>query len=393
VAIIDPSRIEDRERPPTVLINEARADGDIVFGIIPPPVSSSTGAGGAVTQRTLWSSVVGNIAGIRLRPGQGKSLFISYSANVFAGAQKVRYRYRLEGRDKEWIDAGQQRFVHLSNLAPGNYLFRVTACNGHGVWNSEGVGLPLVLQPFFYQTWTFYAGCAAAGLVGVGSLQAYRLSVQRRLLGLHRDAAIAGERERIARDMHDDIGASLTRISLLAEAARKQAPTADVSTSELDKISAISGQVVDSIGEMVWATNPKYDTAGTMLAYFRQYTAQFLAPLGVAARFDFPDCAESQPVKAELRRQLFLVLKEALHNIVKHAGAIEVIVALRFSDHHIEMTVADNGRGMALPADSHFRHGLINMRDRMTALAGEFEIKSEPGQGTCVKVGVPLSDT
>ena len=285
---------------------------------------------------------------------------------------------------------GTQSSALINHLPPGHYRFHVTACNSHGVWNHTGAVLGFYVAPFFQQTWIFYGLCAGTLLLGVAAFETYRHRVQQQILALEKHAALGRERERIARDLHDDLGASLSRIARLREAATKALQDHPQAAPHLGRISSIASQVVDSISELVWATNPKYDNLESLAAYFREYAAQFFDSTGIDCRLSFPSNLPDQPLTADFRRQLFLVFKEALQNIAKHAQAITVGITLSLDHSHLDLIIRDDGKGLPSDPIPAFHHGLSNMRERIAALNGALEIHSEPGQGTCVSLGVPL---
>jgi signal transduction histidine kinase len=324
---------------------------------------------------------------VKIPPGHGNGLTFRYTAIDFKAPDKLDFKYRLDGRDTGWIEAGNQRFAVYSGLPPGPYVFRVKARNARGIWNESGASFAFTLMPFFYQTWTFRILSAVALLAFAAALVRYRFNMERRVLRLEQAAALARERERIARDLHDDLGSSLTRIAMLSEIARRQPQGEEKS---IERVATISRGLVDSIGELVWATNPKYDNLDGMAAYFRQYAAQFIEPFGIAFRFETSGEPLAGAVNAELRRELFLVLKEALNNVAKHAQAREVALGIHVHHGVLQLLVADNGSGMSEVKERAFHQGLANMRQRIGRLNGAFRIESAPGKGTIITASVPL---
>jgi signal transduction histidine kinase/ligand-binding sensor domain-containing protein len=394
VAVIHPKEVPLDAQPLPVVVEQIRANGEILFSNLPEQLQGPAEAP-VESRRDTSPGKSRLVSELRLQPGSSHSLVINYSAPNFLSPERTRYRVRLEGRDSDWIDARSQTFAQWDSLRPGHYVFHVTACDQHGVWNTTGAQLAFYIPSFFYQTWAFYTLCGASLLGGVTGLQGYRLSVQRRILGLEREAALARERERIARDMHDDLGASLTRIARLSQNARTEMQPGQDTVEKIEKISSAANQLVDSIGELVWATNPKYDHLESTVAYFREYAVQYFADLSIKCVFHY-SAVDSQgaqatiAVTANLRRQLFLVLKEALHNISKHAQATSVEIRLALANKKLEMIITDNGQGMSVRDTPAFHHGFINMRERMTSLSGMFEIRSEPGKGATIYVSAPL---
>jgi signal transduction histidine kinase/streptogramin lyase len=394
LAVVDPKLAELHALPPPVLVESLRADGQVVYENGPGPLAGTAAVNLAATQ-TAYQGLPANRPAhgpgeLRLLPGRAESLLFTLTANTLLRSGQVRFRYRLEGRDPQWIDLGTQPSALIKDLPPGHYRFHATACNSHGVWNSAGAEFAFYAAPFFYQTRTFYGLCAGALLLGIAAFEAYRHSVQRRILGLEHDAALARERVRIARDLHDDLGASLSRIALLSEVARKELEAGSRAGPGIARISAIAQEVVDSISELVWATNSKYDNLESLAAYFREYAARFFEPTAIECRLCFPSSLPACILAAEFRRELFLVLKEALRNVVRHAQAGRVEISLAVQSGWLEIVVQDNGKGMVSQDPPGFHHGLSNIRERVTNLHGAFDLQSGPGQGTRVSVRVPL---
>jgi signal transduction histidine kinase len=231
------------------------------------------------------------------------------------------------------------------------------------------------------------------------------LRIQRQFLRLEQQAELERVRARIAEDMHDDIGASLSQIAILSEVARRDLGDPRRAESTVERISGIARRLVDSLSELVWATNPRNDTLDNMAAYFREYSANYFEPTVIECRLNFPADLPSMPVPAETRRALFLALKEALHNVVKHSRAREVEVGLSldtiavgrntFGAHKpasdIGLFVHDDGSGLSPEhGGRRFGNGLRNMRRRIEAVGGTTKFQSGPGQGTRVSFNVPL---
>jgi len=249
LAEIDPRLAQIHALPPRVVIESMRADGDLVYDNAAWSLGGLTPIDLAETEAKRYGSPtakppVGRTE-LRLRPGHGGSLLFHFAANVLSGSDRVRFRYRLAEGDPGWIDLGPQSYAPLNHLPPGHYRFQVTACNPHGIWNPTGAELAFYLPPVFYRTWIFYGLCAGIAMLGIGAFEAYRQSVRRRMHTLENHAAVAQERERIARDLHDDLGASLSRIALLSVMARKELEADSRAAPGIGRISVIAQEVVD----------------------------------------------------------------------------------------------------------------------------------------------------
>jgi signal transduction histidine kinase len=318
-------------------------------------------------------------------------LDIRYTALDLSAPEKCHFKYRLEGVDSDWIDADTHRTAHYSNIAPGAYRFNVLACNKDGVWNEQGASLNLQLQPHFWQTWWFGA-LALSGLIGLagGSARfATQRKMQRKLELAQRQHAIERERGRIARDIHDDLGSSLTRIMLLGRRAETDlAQRKDVDV-HLEKIVSFSRNAIQAMDEIVWAVNPRNDNLDGLVGYLNEYAAQFFQDTGIRCRLLMP-IASQLVLHTEVRHDLFLAFKEALNNVLKHSGASEVHVEVSSVGAAVNIIIDDNGRGFDLDHGQNGGHGngLQNMRKRMDAVGGKMEIITAPGHGAKVQFSI-----
>jgi signal transduction histidine kinase len=383
LTVVDPRDFREKERPVPVVIERVLAKGETIFDVLPAKPRSIQGRGAR--------SVAGAVSDTgRLPAGAGETLEFHFAANTFVAPEKTRYRYMLENYDKGWRDAGPQRLAVYTNLRPGDYRFKVIACNHHGVWNERPALFAFAIAPHFHETPWFYALCSAGLLMVALGIHHYRVRVVRRLQELQAQAALSDQRERIARDMHDDLGANLSRIALINEVVRRDGHDQSLLQRETAKIATIAGQTVDSLSELVWAANPKYDTLENLISYLREYIAQFFDQTTFQCQLTVPETIPPAQVDFKLRRHLFLVVKEALHNILKHSRAERAEVTIGLSDDSIHITISDNGMGMEI-SGSPSGNGLLNMRQRVAELKGAFKIQSSPAQGTILRIVVPLA--
>jgi signal transduction histidine kinase len=301
-----------------------------------------------------------------------------------------------------------KRTADYSFLPPGHYTFRVLACNNDGVWNQTGAAFALTALPHFWQTWWFrmVAALASAGAVGgiVRGLtrRRYRLKLERS----ERQHAIEKERARIAKDIHDDLGASLTRITLLSQTARGELGQPERAAVDLDRIYATARELTQAMDEIVWAVNPHHDTLDSLLTYLSGFAQDFLSAGGVRCRLDVPLRPPPLRVSAEVRHNLFLAFKEAIHNVVRHAGATEARVIFTLGPAAFTLEIHDNGNGFEANQPSSLRgeptasaaatrlasgNGLVNMRKRLEEIGGQCTVESAVGRGTLIKFTSPLN--
>ncbi|MBK9140097.1 MAG: ATP-binding protein [Verrucomicrobia bacterium] len=381
VVRVVPAQVPRREVPPTLHLEFARTESLALL---------ADGRMNPALKRTKSDT-------IRVPPGAARVLEFRFAAPSFAAPERVRFRHRLVGYEREWVEAGSRRETHYTNLRPGAYRFEFTACNDHGVWNPDPVAFAFVLLPHFWQTPGFYALAAAIlGAIGLGAHQ-WRVRLVRRRLRLERQLALARERERIARDMHDDVGAGLTQIGLLtARAAHPGGPAGEVGKL-LDRIAETSRDTAQAMDEIVWAVNPRNDRLDHLANYVCQFAREYLEPSGIRCRLEVPSLLPAWPVSSTARHHLLMVLKEALANAVRHARATEITVSLGFAAGELRLVIADDGRGFspAVPAAGQAPggNGLVNLHRRAAALGARCHIHSRPGEGTCVElvVGLPGS--
>jgi signal transduction histidine kinase/ligand-binding sensor domain-containing protein len=339
--------------------------------------------------------VVKSAARINVAPGRRRFDF-DYTAISFAAPDRVLFKYRLEGLDPEWIGPTGKRTISYSHIPPGDYTFRVIASNSDGAWNQSNATLAFTVLPFFWQTLWFrvLAIFIAFGMVGLAALLVTRQRYRRRIELAERQRGIERERARIAQDIHDDLGSSLTRIILLSQSARGDLDSPEVAASDLDRIYDTARNLTRSLDEIVWAVNPRHDTLDSLATYLGKFAQDFLGAANIRCRLDLPVSLPSWPLSAETRHNVFLAFKEALNNTVKHAQATEVRVSLTLEPAAFTLTVEDNGRGFTLSATpaqaTDTEDGLQNMRKRLSEIGGRCEIFSEPGKGARVSFGIPI---
>lgn len=378
LVVVDPADVKTNQLAPPVLVEEMLVDNQLVT----PNANDGPPA--------------------RIPPGRQRFEF-RYTALSFVAPEKVSFHYRLEGLERDWVDAGTKRNVIYSHVPPGRYTFHVIACNSDGVWNDTGATLAFAVQPYFWQVWWFRvaASLAAAAVLAGTVLWETRRRMHHKLERVERLRTIEHERARIAQDIHDNLGANLTRISLLSEAVQSELDNPIQAATQLERIYSTARELTRAMDEIVWAVNPQYDTLDSLANYLGNFAQEFLGSLDIRCRLDIPLELPPRPVTAEVRHNLFLAFKEALHNVVKHAAASEVRISLEFQTDFFVLIIRDNGRGFAPDAreqtgrrepDRIVRgHGLTNMRERLAKNGGRCEIESSPGSGTEVKFVVAVS--
>jgi signal transduction histidine kinase/ligand-binding sensor domain-containing protein len=374
LAVVNPRTIKINRLPPPMVLEGLLVDDQNVTNITAP---------------------------LRIAPGHNRFEF-HYTALSLTAPEKVRFKYRIEGLEKDWVDAGTKRVANYSFLPPGAYTFHVIACNNDGVWNETGVSLPFTLLPHFWQTWWFYflAGLMIVMATGGAAWFATRRRMRHNLEQMERQRELEYERSRIARDIHDDLGSQLTSITMLSDNARSQMDDHQQTSEDLNQIYNTAREATRSMDEIVWAVNPNHDSMESLASYLEKFALDFLRAADVKCRLNMPLHFPPGRLTSELRHNFFLAYKEALNNVAKHAAASEVLISLAIQNSAFEIIIEDNGRGFDPKnfkdklVNSSDRlaggNGLENMNQRLLKIGGQCEIVSAPGTGTKVIFRVAL---
>lgn len=332
-------------------------------------------------------------APLRIAPGS-RRLEFHYTGLSLSEPESVRFRYRIEGLDNQWIEAGLERKALYPLLPAGEYRFQVTACDNSGIWNEQGASLSFVVLPFFWQTWWFRVAALAGVIVLVTAVVRYASfrRLRRRLQMLEQETAVQKDRARIAKDLHDDLGANLSHIATLSELAQTDLAKPAQAREHIDQIFRTARTVTRSLDEIVWAVNPRNDSLDRFAAHLCAYAPEFLRTAGISCRLDVPIELPNTPLPSNVRHHLYLAFKESLHNVVKHAGATEAWVRLSLAADELTLVIEDNGRGFqSNDSGAPGEDGLTNLRQRMAEIGGRFEQRSEPGQGTRITLVAPFA--
>jgi hypothetical protein len=306
---------------------------------------------------------------------------ISFASLCYGHSDKLKYFYKLKGASNNWIKAERSQSATFASLSPGKYTFMVKAQNADGVYSPGITTLPIIIKPAFYQTWWFIALIVFVSILPVYMIYKLRL---KRLLAVH------GLREKVARDLHDDMGSTLTSINILSEVAMKRLEVEPVQAGEyLKRITINSTQMMESMDDIVWSIKPENDQLNKIVARMREYTASILEPQKIDYNFENNDSHRNIKLDMENRRNLFLIFKEALNNISKYSQATFVQISLEVNERQMLLHIEDNGIGFKNNEMSS-GNGLENMRKRAELLKGHISIISSPGKGTAVLVSTPI---
>lgn len=341
---------------------------------------------------TAWADGIEIPVGGRLELAPGvRRLMLQLRIRQEGMPPGVQFRWRLRGELDSWNDS-RLMTVEMPCPPPGESVFEAQAYHSDGRWDSTVYRLPITTRVFYWETPIFRWLAVAFGLLSALLLGLFvaRRNAKRQLERLKLETALANERARIAQDLHDDLGADLSSIAMLAELAQQDSPQNGMTASRMNEITTHARHTVRRLEEIVWALNPANDTFEGFGGYFCKFAQRYLELAGVSSRFDIPDTFPDNPLPTLKRHHLFLASKEALHNAVRHGSPTEVTLRMRAGGDVFDMIIEDNGQGFEDSPDVASAHGSANMSRRMKAIGGTFERKSISGKGTLVKLSIPV---
>lgn len=337
------------------------------------------------------------------------NLQIDFFGLDFRAGETLRYQYKLEGADSEWSTPTEQRSVTFAKLQPSSYRFLVRAVNSENVASETPAIVTFRILPPIWQRWWFILLVMITVIVLVALVFRYRTARLREINAALAEAQIAEEkvrqsreerlidletvRSRIATDLHDDIGASLTQIAVLSEVAQTQAKNGDKGHQpHLKRISDVSNELVGTMSDIVWSINPSKDHLSDLSQRMRRFAADILASRSIRFHYHGNDDVAETVINSNIRREVFLIFKESINNIVKHANAQNVWVDLNVVAGNLKLTIRDDGTGFDTSVESENMNGngLTSMRRRSKEMGGVFDVRSRPGEPTTVLVSFPV---
>jgi signal transduction histidine kinase len=345
---------------------------------LPPPV--------AIENVTIDDQPAPATGLVSVEPNHTRLSF-HYAGLSFVAPTRVRYRYRLEGFDPDWVDAGARRVAYYTNVPPGRYTFRVLAANNEGLWNDTGAALAIRVLPHTWQTWWFRSLCVLA--VFLLGYQVYRMRVRNVEL---RFSAVLAERTRIAREIHDTLAQDIVGISVQLElVSRLLSSSVDAARLQLD---AARGMVKSSLAEArssIWNLRSATSSVNDLPARLNRIVTQAADKGQAKPRFQVRGTYRAAPAAVE--DQLLRVAQEGVNNAVRHAKASVIEVTLTYDAHTLQLSMDDDGEGFTYDAAAfaeggHF--GLQGMRERAAEIGGTLQVASEPGKGTHITLRVDI---
>ena len=386
LALIGPMPIPPPGARPRVVLESVRANGREVASNWPQSGLDSPLVAGAYScppRLTL--------------PPDSRRISISFTALDFPMPERARFRFKLD--EDGWSAISAQRTATFEWLSPGRHRFQVSACSAEGVWSQPDTAIELLIKPHFWETSWFAAALALVSAACAAVLVRWRQqrSYQRRMGELEHQKELYEERARIARDLHDEIGSKLSRLSFLGALIHQ------AGESEQKAVQSRAGDMVSTaratlraFENVVWAVSPRHDSLKSLANHICQYAEEYFAGSPVGCRFKIDELLPDWPLEPKVRNEIFLTVKEALNNVLKHSGAnaLEIYISTRVA--LLEIKIRDNGAGFDVPSSqttnpvgSH-GNGLPNMRSRLQAIGGSCEIASLPGTGAEVTLVLQL---
>lgn len=335
-------------------------------------------------QSSVISSPAGYAKKILLHPGQNM-FTISFASLEYRSNEKKLYKYRLDGFDKDWTNPSAKNEATYTNLSPGTYILHVTGANTDGVWNAEGISMKVTVLPYWYQTWLFKIIVALLIAGGIYALYKYRLNQKLHLLEI---------RNRIAGDLHDEIGSTLSSISLSSTIIQQKLENENNEVQHLlGQISNNTDSMMEAMSDIVWAINTRNDSFESLINRMRAFAIEMLEPQGVEVQFNVNDTVLHHNLDMVQRKNIYLLFKEAINNAAKYAACKNVWVNIRQHGRKIMMRIKDDGKGFMYDKVKETAgennlggNGLPGMRKRAADMKGHLIIDSASGKGTEIVV-------
>lgn len=323
-----------------------------------------------------------------------RSIEFDYVAPMFRAGGAAQYQTRLVGFESDWTEWSEERKRVFTHLQPGAYRFEARVRDNDGQISAVAVRTFSILPPWWLTWWAIgvMSVSGVGGVAGVTRWFATRV-LKRRVALLEAQSAIERERLRLARDLHDEMGSGLGRVILFAGEARRNKSDPVRLEASLERVRESARALEQHAREIVWAVSPQHDTLQSVIERFGDYVDETLRAAGIACRLELPTAAQIPPVAlgSDARHGLFLAVKEAVHNCVKYSEAKTAEFRLELTGGDLVITLRDHGRGFAAGERRGSGHGSVNLVARAEALGGSGEIISAPGQGTTVRLRVPLA--
>ena len=320
------------------------------------------------------------------------NIVIRWALPDYGNPLRNQYYVKMEGVDEDWHYAGNLGEVQYANLSAGSYSIQLKAATANGVASQNIIRLKFIIRPPVWKTWWFITllSLVLLSLFIIVVRYISQRNLKEKLLRLEKEQAIEKERNRISRDMHDDLGSGLTKIAIMSEVVKKQLHEPEKAKQQLENIGESSRELVDNLQDIIWVLNPKNDTLESLAAYIREYALKFFESFGTIVQFNYPEKFSDTRLSEETRRNIFLTIKETFNNTCKHAGNNKVIITIEQAPSSIYLKIKDDGKGFDTKNTRQFGNGLVNMKSRIEQAGGIYKIESEPGKGTETVIEIPV---
>jgi signal transduction histidine kinase len=365
VAVLDPDLAAGLRSTPNVIIESILADGN----------DMTRSSGGEI-----------------LAPSSVRRFEFSFASPDLAQTKDVHFRHKLEGMDENWREASADRVAHYSQLPPGPYKFRVMVGGSDGQWHESSQTISFRVVPRFWERRWVQVFASALFISAIGASIAWnqRRKLRLKLERMELQQSLEHERRRIARDLHDELGARLTSIALQGELAMRGEKIPAAAKAEIGSLAVRVRQLINATDEVIWTTDPGNDSLPNLVEFLCDYIERFLTPAGIHYRLDVPSDLPAIPIQSQARHHFLLAVKETLNNAVRHSGAKLLMVRLAVEDGVLTLVISDDGVGFDVQHARPGGNGLANIQNRMASVSGRAEITSIPGKGTRTSLKMPL---
>ncbi len=335
---------------------------------------------------TMLAAPVSYAKTITLHPGENM-FTISFASLEYRSNKKKFYKYKLDGFDKHYTEPSNKNEATYTNLSPGTYTFHVMGTNSDGVWSEKDASIQIIVLPFWYQTWWFMTLVMITIVALAYALYRYRLGQVVKMERL---------RNRIATDLHDEIGSTLSSISLYGESAKMMIKDNDAADNVLSKINSSTSEMMEAMSDIVWAINTRNDRLDNLANRMRSFAVQMTESKNIQLHFTDNKDLPAMPLDMEQRKNIYLIFKEAVNNAVKYSGCHNLSIDFANISQVLKMTIKDDGKGFAIKEPSNEGNnrmggnGIANMKQRAEQVKGTLFIESRPGEGTEIRLEVQL---
>jgi two-component sensor histidine kinase len=323
---------------------------------------------------------------------QQRKINLSHRQNYFSFAysavrtnplKEVHTAYMLEGFDKSWNETTHQNYAGYTNVPYGNYRFNVKASNEEGQWSEILLSMAVHIKPPFWSTWWFALICVVVLVMGIYLIYRNRVRQLKRIFSL---------RNKISQDLHDDVGASLSSIQIYSAVAEKEMKDNPEKAKEIvQQINQNSRQVMENMSDIVWAIHSAPREGETLAGRIKNYGYDLLSQKNIECKYMIDANAEKKLQMPDARKNVLLIVKEALNNIAKYSGASQAQVQISLDGPDLYCRISDNGKGFEI-TEAHGGNGLYNMKQRAEALGGSFKISSTKNEGMSIECRIPIAN-